>query len=249
MLEALDDNTAIVALPHCHWTDGGLFDLRVIGEHCRNRGTYLVVDASQSLGILPFSVQEVQPDFLAVPTYKWLLGPYSLGFLYVSKRWQDSLPIEHSWYHRRNAENFSALVDYEERFAAGARRFDVGERSNFALLPMAHAAIRQILDWGVDNIRDSVAAMTKRLADEASSLGLDSIPTSLRAAHYLCLSLPQNAPADLPTRLAEDNIYCSMRGSSLRVTPHLYNTDRDLERFITSLKKALPLVDSPEAAL
>ena len=240
VLEALDDDTATVALAHCHWTDGGLFDLAAIGEQCRKRGTHLVVDASQSLGVLPFSVQEIQPDFLAVPTYKWLLGSYSLGFLYVSKRWQDSLPIEHSWYHRRNAENFSALAGYEDRFAAGARRFDVGERSNFALLPMADAAIRQILEWGVENIRDSVASMTKRLADETSSLGLESLPASLRAGHYLCLSLPHNAPEDLPTRLAEDNIYCSVRGASLRVTPHLYNTDRDLERFITCLKTILP---------
>ena len=239
VLEALDDETATVALPHCHWADGGVFDLAKIGEQCRKCGTHLVVDASQSLGVLPFSVEEIQPDFLAVPTYKWLLGPYSLGFLYVSKRWQDSLPIEHSWYHRRNAENFSALVDYEERFAAGARRFDVGERSNFALLPMADAAIRQILDWGVENIRDSVAAMAKQLADETSSLGLDSLPASLRASHYLCLNLPEKAPADLPTRLAKDDVHVSIRGSSLRVTPHLYNTDRDLERFITCLKKRL----------
>ncbi len=239
VLEALDDETATVALPNCHWADGGLFDLRMIGEQCRKRGTHLVVDASQSLGVLPFSVEEIQPDFLAVPTYKWLLGPYSLGFLYVSKRWQDSLPIEHSWYHRRNAENFSRLVDYEERFAAGARRFDVGERSNFALLPMADAAIRQILDWGVENIRDSVAAIAKQLADETSSLGLDSLPASLRASHYLCLNLPEKAPADLPTRLAKDDVHVSIRGSSLRVTPHLYNTDQDLDRFISCLKKAL----------
>ena len=239
VLEALDDSTAIVALPHCHWADGGLFDLRLIGEHCRNRGIYLVVDASQSLGILPFSVQEVQPDFLAVPTYKWLLGPYSLGFLYVSKRWQDSLPIEHSWFHRRDAENFSALVDYEERFVAGARRFDVGERSNFALLPMADAAIRQILDWGVENIRDTVTAVSRRLAEETSSLGLESLPASLRASHYLCLNLPEKAPADLPSHLAKDHVYVSIRGSSLRVTPHLYNTEQDVDRFLTALKKSL----------
>ena len=240
VLEALDDNTATVALPHCHWADGGLFDLRTIGARCRERGTHLVVDASQSLGVLPFSVKEIQPDFLAVPTYKWLLGSYSLGFLYVSKRWQEGIPIEHSWYHRRNAEDFSGLVTYENRFAGGARRFDVGERANFALLPMAHAAIRQILDWGVENIQESVAAMTQRLAEGTRPLGLTSLPAALRAGHYLCLRLPENAPADLPSRLAEDNIFCSMRGSSLRVTPHLYNTDRDLERFIFSLEKALP---------
>ena len=151
---------------------------------------------------------------------------------------EDRLPIEHSWYHRRNAEDFSRLGEYEERFAEGARRFDVGERANFALLPMADAAIRQILDWGVENIRDTITGMTERLAQEASSHGLETLPSRLRATHYLCLRLPESAPADLPARLARDRVYVSIRGSSLRLTPHVYNNDQDLERFVTSLGKA-----------
>jgi selenocysteine lyase/cysteine desulfurase len=81
VLEQLDERVAIVALPNCHWTDGGLLDLVVIGRAARAVGAALVVDATQSLGALPFDVAQVQPDFLAVASYKWLLGPYGLGML------------------------------------------------------------------------------------------------------------------------------------------------------------------------
>ena len=104
---------------------------------------------------------------------------------------------------------------------------------------MAQAAIGQILEWGVENIRDTVTAMTQRLASEANRLDLHPHSESLRAGHYLCLRLPEKTLADLPSRLAEDRVYVSIRGSSLRVTPHLYNTDHDLDRFITALEKAL----------
>jgi selenocysteine lyase/cysteine desulfurase len=240
VLETFDSSVAVVALPPCHWADGGLFDLKTIGAHCRKQGVYLVVDASQSLGVMPVSIEDIQPDFLVVPTYKWLLGPYSLGFLYVSKRWQEGSPIEHSWSHRRNAEDFSGLGNYEEQFAAGARRFDVGERANFALSPMAETALRQILDWGVENIAETVGSITHRLTEKAQSLGIESTPSERRAGHYLGLKLPADAPQDLPSRLAEEDIYVSRRGSSLRVTPYLYNTDQDLDRFLAVLKKSLP---------
>lgn len=238
VLDALDERTAVVALPQCHWTDGGFFDLELIGKHCRERGACLVVDASQSLGALPFDVQKVQPDFLAAVAYKWLLGPYSLGFLYVSKPRQEGSPIEHSWHHRRNAENFARLVDYQDEFAAGARRFDVGERANFGLLPMAAAALRRILDWGVQDIAETIRLKTEHLTDELGEQGFES--PHRRAGHFFSLRLPENVSPDLQQRLADQDIYVSVRGSSLRVTPHLYTTDRDLDRFVTALRKALP---------
>jgi selenocysteine lyase/cysteine desulfurase len=76
---------AIGALPHCHWIDGGLLDLVAIGARCREVGSALVVDATQSLGALPLDLAAVRPDYLVRPDYKWLLGPYSLGYLYVAE--------------------------------------------------------------------------------------------------------------------------------------------------------------------
>jgi selenocysteine lyase/cysteine desulfurase len=152
LLESIEDNTAVVAVSNCHWTDGTLIDLEKIGEQCRLKGAALVIDGIQSLGALPFSVERVQPDFLVAGTHKWLLGPYSFGFCYVDSRWHDGMGLEENWMNRADSEDFSRLVDYRDNYQNGARRFDMGESSSFILSPIAAAALKQILDWGVENI-------------------------------------------------------------------------------------------------
>src|SRR6516165_4280653 len=135
LLSFIDASTGVVAVPQCHWIDGGLIDLEAIAAACRRVGAALCVDATQSVGALPFDVKRIDPDFVAAASYKWLLGPYSLGFLYVAPRWQRGRPIEHNWIAREGSEDFAGLVNYRHDFQSGARRFDVGERSNFALMP------------------------------------------------------------------------------------------------------------------
>jgi selenocysteine lyase/cysteine desulfurase len=243
VLETLDDRAkriAIVALPQCHWTDGGLFDLEAIGAACRERGAFLSLDVTQSAGAYPLDVRRIQPDFLTSATYKWLMGPYSLGLLYVSESWQrEGRPIEHNWIHRKDSENFARLVDYQDEFAPGARRFDVGERSNFALVPGAETAIRQILEWGVENVSETVGAMTDQIAGRARALGLDSPPRERRAPHYVGLKLPGGPPPSLLEALARRKVYVSVRGSSVRVTPHVYNEPRDVEKLLDALEEVL----------
>ena len=231
---------AIVALPQCHWTDGGLFDLEAIGRACRERGIFLCLDVTQSAGAFPLDVQRIQPDFLTSATYKWLMGTYSLGLLYVSERWQrEGRPIEHNWIHRKDSENFARLVDYQDEFAAGARRFDVGERSNFALVPGAEAAIRQILEWGVENVSETLGEMTDSIAERARALGLGTPPRDKRAPHYIGLKLPGGLPPNLLEALARRKVYVSIRGTSVRVTPHLYNVARDVEKLFDALEEVL----------
>jgi selenocysteine lyase/cysteine desulfurase len=240
VLEAIDDTTAIVALPHCRWTDGGLFDLETIGARCRESSIGFAVDATQSVGAAPLDVRRIQPDFLATATYKWLMGPYSLGLLYVSKRWQrEGRPIEHSWIHRKNSDNFARLIDYEDEYAPGALRYDVGERSNFALVPAAEAGIRQILEWGVDNVQETAAALTESIAGRARDIGLESVPAGKRAGHYLGLKKPGGLPEELLPKLAARNVFVSVRGPAIRVTPHVYNDERDVDRLIGALEEVL----------
>jgi selenocysteine lyase/cysteine desulfurase len=111
LLAHFDPSVAIVTVPHCHWTDGGLLNLEAVGLACRRIGAALCIDGSQSLGALPFDVKQIDPDFVTVGTYKWLLGPYSAGFLYVAPRWQDGRPIEQGWIARKGSENFAGLVN------------------------------------------------------------------------------------------------------------------------------------------
>ena len=243
VLAELDERVAVVALPNVHWTDGGIFDLARIGARAREAGAALVVDATQSLGALPFDVGAVQPDFVAGAGYKWLMGPYSIGYLYAAPHCREAAPIEHNWIQKANAREFSRLVDYTEDWQPGARRLDCGERSNFALVPAALAAARQVLDWGPANILGTIGPMTRRLAAAAAELGFTSGTGEHRASHYLALALPSGSgPEDLSrvrAALSERRVFVSIRGDTVRVTPHLYNDKQDLDAFIDALGSAL----------
>ena len=243
VLAELDERVAVVALPNVHWTDGGVFDLVRIGERAREVGAALVVDATQSLGALPLDVRAIRPDFVAGAGYKWLMGPYSLGYLYVGPHLADVAPIEHNWIQKANAREFARLVDYTEDWQVGARRLDCGERSNFALVPAALAAARQVLEWGPQNILDSIAPMTRRLAAAAADLGCATGHAEHRSPHYLALGLPRGSgPEDLSrvrAALSERRVFVSIRGDTIRVTPHLYNDAQDLDACVAALGSVL----------
>ena len=235
VLAELDERTALVALPHCHWTDGGLVDLARVGDRAREVGAALAVDATQSLGALPLDVAEVKPDFLVAAGYKWLMGPYSQGYLYVAPRWRSGRPLEHNWLLREGSEDFARLVDYRDGFQPGARRFDVGERSNFVLVPMALAALRQLLAWGVADTQESLRVLTERVARGARALHLEVPPEGLRAGHLLGLKQRGGYGPEVAARLAARKVFVSVRGDSLRVSPHLYNTEADVDRLLEEL--------------
>jgi selenocysteine lyase/cysteine desulfurase len=239
VLSAIDANVAIAALPNCHWTDGTVLDLVRIGEECRAHGTALVVDAIQSLGAMPFSVQDVQPDFLAAGAHKWLLGAYGYGFCYIDAKWLDGRPLEENWLNREASEDFSRLVDYRDSYQPGARRFDMGGGSSFFLAPVVNAALTQIIEWRVPAIAATLQAMTGRIAAQAAEMGFQVAPDARRAPHLLGLYLPTGLPADLPARLAARNVYASVRGDAIRVAPHLYNTPEDIDRLFAVLAETM----------
>lgn len=227
VLEHLTDRVAIAALPQTQWTSGGLLDLERIGAACRHHGTALALDLTQSLGACPFDAARVQPDFAVAAAYKWLLSPYSTGVLYVAPKWQAGQPLEEGWIQRDNARRFAELVHYTDGYQEGARRFDIGECSNFALVPGVIAALEQLLEWSVEKIAETTKAMTRRLVE---SVGMAAIPERWRAPHYLCLRSHGLPAAGLVERLAKERVYVSVRGASIRVTPHVYNSLEDVDR-------------------
>tara|TARA_R110002073_G_scaffold6054_6_gene36502 strand:- start:7665 stop:8798 length:1134 start_codon:yes stop_codon:yes gene_type:complete len=238
MLAAIGTATSIVACPQVHWADGGQLDLAAISDAARRQGAALVLDLTQSLGVMPFEMAAIQPDFAVAACYKWMLGPYSIGALYVAPQHQQGEPLEENWIVRDRAEDFARLVDYADEYAPGARRFDMGERSGFQLVPAANVCLQQILDWGPAEISNTLGARTAEIAEAVAPLGLrDATPQ--RAPHYLCLALPETAPADLVKRLAAHQVFVSQRGDRLRVTPHLYNDQTDLARLVAALKAEL----------
>lgn len=237
VLKALDSETAIVAIPNCHWTDGTLIDLVAVGRRCREYNAALVVDGTQSLGAMPFSVQDVQPDFLVTTCHKWLLGPYSFGFAYIAPKWQKGIPLEENWLNRHGSEDFAKLVVYRDDYQPGARRYDVGEASNFGLAPMAAAALTQILDWKVENIAQTLRAKTDGIATLAGEIGMSVASKAFRSPHLIGVKFSGALPDNLSTRLATQNVFVSVRGDSIRISPHLYNTDADIERFFTLIRQ------------
>lgn len=233
VLEHFSSSVAVAALPHTQWTSGGLLDLERIGAECRRLGAALVLDLTQSLGAYPFDAGKVQPDFAVAAGYKWLLSPYSTGVLYVAPKWHGGRPLEEGWIQRENSRRFAGLIHYTDEYQAGARRFDVGECSNFALLPGMIAAMRQLLDWGTAEISETIGALTRRVVELA---GAAAIPERWRSPHYLCLRNAHLNAETLLSRLAAEKIYVSVRGASIRVTPHVYNSMQEAERLAAILK-------------
>lgn len=229
----------VICVPQCHWTDGSLIDLKAVSRLCRRIEAALVIDATQSLGVMPLDVAEVEADFIAAAGYKWLMGPYSFGYLYVAPKRQDGVPLEENWIGRKNSENFSGLIDYRDDYQPGARRFDVGERSNFMLTPLAKIGLTRLLDWGIEEIAAALGRMTEQLADRAAALGLTALPAHLRSPHILGLRFPDGPPRGLLEKLARNKVYVSLRGDSVRVSPHVYNNEQDLDKLIASLKAVM----------
>ena len=240
VIDSIDPHTGIVAIPHCHWSDGTRIDLEQVSARCREVSARLVLDLSQSLGVLPCDVRKVDPDFLVTASYKWLLGPYSLCYLYVAPRWHEGRPLEQNPFSRSNAsappEWKHNDTPYPETFLPGARRFDVGERANFALLPMSIAALRQLHDWQPARIAEYLHPLIEYAAVRASALGMMVPPAAARSPHLIGMRLSPTADASaLGEMLGQRRIHVSVRGQKLRVSPHVYNTPDDIDRLFDGI--------------
>lgn len=240
LLDAIDPDTAVVTLPTVHWTDGTRFDLVEIGRRAREVGAALVVDATQSVGALPFDVAEVRPDALVCATYKWLLGPYSVCLAYFGERFDDGTPLEETWIGRDRSEDFQHLVDYQEAYQPGAIRYDAAERSNFALLPAAAASLRLITEWRPERIRAYCAELTRELLPTAREMGFSVEDEAWRGAHLFGLRMPEGLDLGaLSAALRARDVAVSLRGTALRVSPNVYNDGSDVAALLEVLAGAV----------
>jgi len=230
ILDTIGPKTRLVACGALHWIDGGRIDLKAVSKAAKARGAALVLDLTQSLGAMAFDVTEVDPDFAVAAGYKWLLAPYATGFLYVAPRHQQGEPLEENWINRARSEDFSRLIDYRDSYQEGARRFDMGERSNHQLVPAALESLTFINGFGVNAIADHCARTSQALLDSIVELGF-SADTPDRAGHYLALTVPDHAPEHLAARLRDHGVHVSQRGARLRVSGHVYTDDTDIARF------------------
>jgi selenocysteine lyase/cysteine desulfurase len=238
LCHVIDEQTKVVAVPNVHWTDGALIDLNRVAHAARVVGAALVVDASQSIGAMPYDVGDLRPDYLVSVGYKWLLGPLGLGYLYVDAKHHAGVPLEQNWISRAGSENFATLVDYHDAYRSGARRFDVGQRTHFTLTPMAIAALTQVRQWEVSRIAATLSTLTARIEEQARALGLE-MTSDPRAPHIIGIRLPKAVLETIAAALAENRVFVGVRGPAIRVSPHLHVTDEDIERLFDTLAKAL----------
>ena len=245
LLEVIGPQTRLVAMGHVHWADGTLFDLAAVREKSRHHDAFLVLDLTQSLGALPFSVRKYQPDALICGGYKWLLGPYSLSLAYFGPAFDDGVPLEEGWYNRLGSNNFGGLVEYQEQYEPLANRYSMGESSNFVLVPMLSKALEQILAWGVENIAGYSRSITAEFVSWVNQAGLHLSEGPDRTHHLLGLMLPDGLSLrKLKENLAAQNIFVSTRGSSMRISAHVYNKPAEFSRLAAVLEEQLSLASA-----
>lgn len=238
ILEAIDEQTKVVAISHTHWADGTLFELENIGKRCREVGAFLIIDGTQSIGALPFDQQKIQADAIICAGYKWLLGPYSSGVAWYGPRFDDGVPVEENWINRYESENFKNLVNYQDQYKPFAARYSVGEQSNFILTAMQLGAFEQLLDWGIPNIQDYCQKLTEEPLEKLRDLGVGVEDVSVRAHHLFGLYPDERYDLEkLQEIFAANRIYVSFRGRAIRVAPHVYNTQKDLDALVGCFEK------------
>lgn len=240
LMDAIDDRTSVVALPQYHWMDGTRFDLEAAGQSARAVGAALVVDGTQSVGAAPFDVRSIRPDALVCAGYKWLLGPYSLALAWYGSRFDGGAPLEETWTSRPGSDDFRRVGEYRDDYRGGAVRFDVGERSNFILVPMQLTALEKIRDWSPKNIQAYCSQIVRRPLEEAAGLGLTLESSAWRGSHLFGLRLPAGLdPAALGPELDRRSVSVSLRGSAVRVSPNVYNGEDDLWVLVEAVRAAL----------
>lgn len=225
VLDALDANPGIrvLALPQAHWHDGSLLDLAMISKRARAGDARLVLDLSQSLGVMPVEIEAWQPDFIVAVGYKWLLGGYGLAWLWAAPQWRDhGKPLEQGWMANDHEALWQTCSRADVLPLAGARRYDAGGVCDGLRLSMAEAALGQVLDWSVPAIATQLQRRTCALDDALEAHGLGALRTANHAPHICGVRLPPQRSEAVVFALAEAGIVCTVRNNWVRIAPHLH---------------------------
>lgn len=239
LCEAIDERSAVVAVPAVHWHDGARMDLAAIAARAHEVGAALVVDASQSLGVLPLDCAALRPDFVVSVGHKWLLGEYGLGYLYASPRWcEQGRPLEQTWVARKGREDVAALGNALPNYRSGAARFDFGGYPAAPGLLAASVALDYRDALPPPAVGERIAAIAGALCERLRRAGLGEAIACAESPHILSIRPPAGAVAEVCRRLAEAGVIVGPRGDALRVSPHLHNSDADLDRLVEVLRRS-----------
>ena len=240
ILDSITETTRVVSIGQIHWSDGTLFHLEKIRKKLDEVGGLLIIDGTQSVGALPFSVSKIRPDALICAGYKWLMGPYSIGLAYYGPAFDDGVPIEENWINRLESEDFSQLITYQESYREQSLRYEVGEHSNFILVPMLLRAIKQLLHWQPQNIQTYTHELMTDAINEMKALGYKIDDEKYRANHLFGVRLPEKVSLEKLRHVFQKNrVSVSLRGDAIRVSPNVYNDEMDVRKLLKAMKELI----------
>ena len=235
----IDDRTLIVSLPWVCYRNGVKLDIEPVIRLARERGALVFVDAYQAIGSLPLSALELGADFVAGGCLKYLLGTAGIGFMYVRNSVQSPLiPVATGWFAQADID---AMDIYRNDPSPMARRFESGTPNVSATYACA-AGIELVLDVGLETIREQAVHLTGLVVDGAQSRGWKLVTPATPERHGSLIAIAATDAPALVRALAEDDIVVSDRDNNLRVSPHFYNNDDDIERLFAALERNAPLL-------
>ncbi len=237
----VDENTRLVALASCHFISGYRIEHETIGKFLRERGILFCLDAIQTLGAFPTTVEHV--DFLAADAHKWLLGPCGAGIFYVRQAMQEKLrPMVHGWHNVR----CPGFVSQEQLvYLPDARRYEAGAANRAGLVGLS-AAMELLLEAGVENIAAELLRKRALLLPALREQGWDVLQAGAPASNasaIISLYKPGADMAEWHRKLMEAQIHASLREDRqgrryIRLSPHFYNTDAELGRLLEALARS-----------
>jgi selenocysteine lyase/cysteine desulfurase len=230
---------ALASISSVHWSDGAMIDVAKIAAALKRQGALFLIDATHAVGVIAMDVKSLDPDFVIFPTYKWLLGPYGRAFIYIAKRHQHGIPLEQTGLGRRGIHSDAEIYFADLSYVAGARRFDMGERDHFIAMEMAAIGMEMMAEWGADAVAGRLKMLTDRIADGLSGTKVRIMDARFRSPHILSLAFAGGLPGGLVEGLAGEGIYVAPRLARMRVSPHVFNDEEDIDRFVTALKKRI----------
>jgi selenocysteine lyase/cysteine desulfurase len=239
LLAQLTDCTRLLAASHVGFADSNRLDLGRVGAACRARGILLLADASQSLGGVDFTVDELGCDFLVASGYKWLLSPYGTGVFYIRRELIERLdPVDIRWMGVEGADNFNQLPLEGWRLRPEARRWDTSEPANFLNVAAVKASVEFLLRAGVETIERHAQGLSEYLIERLprDRLVLRSPREARRRGPFVCVAArtPEKTQ-QLWETLQKRNIFVSLRRDALRIAPHLYNREWEMDRLLAVL--------------
>ena len=239
MEKAVDDKTVAVVISHVEYGNGFRNDLNALSEVAHEHGAYLVVDAMQSAGVIPLDVKRDDVDFLTTGCYKWLLAPAGAAYLYVKGELigQFEPPLAGWASVKKEIFDTADLYDiWQLRFAGNASRFEVGYPSLVSFVG-ANVAIKMLLDYGIKNVERRVLRLTDYLMGEVESLGLQ-LQTPTERAEYRSgiVNFRVDNPKETTDKLMKKQIVVSARANGIRVSPHYYNSQEEIRRFLDEIE-------------